>query len=46
LSSLARPTEAETSEPPPQPSEQHRHIHLHMTPRQASDAYQQMLRED
>jgi hypothetical protein len=28
------------------PSEQHQHIHLQMTPREASDAYQQMLREE
>jgi hypothetical protein len=39
------PEWGEQREQPPTP-EQHQHIHLHMTARQASDAYQQMLRED
>jgi hypothetical protein len=32
--------------PPTAPLEQHQHIHLHMSARAASDAYQQLLRED
>jgi hypothetical protein len=31
---------------PTSPGEQHQHIHLHLTPQEAAERYQQLLRED
>jgi hypothetical protein len=31
--------------PPPSPGEHHQHIHFHLTPKEAAERYQQLMRE-